>query len=314
MWYVAMCSDSTRPDILVGERCAWGGDGVAAVQNHVDVNTVHYKDARRMDETPTSSVHCIVTSPPYFTVKDYARDGYQIKRHSARSASQIGDIASFDAYIDNLLTVWHECQRVLAPNGKLVINTPLMPMPKREYNTHHNRHIFDLNSEIQHSILRNTDLHLLDVYVWNRTNPSKRLMFGSYPHPRNFYAQNTIEFIAVYVKDGKPINGLPADVKERSRLSQQEWVEYTKQVWNIPIPGRGDSAFGKHPALMPEDIPHRCIRMFTFEGDTVLDPFAGSGTTLKVAKALGRNYVGYEVMKAYRPLIEQKLSEAERFE
>ena len=223
---------------------------MAAVQNHVDVKTVHYKDARRMDETPTSSVHCIVTSPPYFTVKDYARAGYQIKRHSARSAFQIGDVASFDAYIDNLLTVWHECQRVLAPNGKLVINTPLMPMPKREYNTHHNRHIFDLNSEIQHSMLRNTDLHLLDVYVWNRTNPSKRLMFGSYPHPRNFYAQNTIEFIAVYVKDGKPINGLPADVKEWSRLSQQEWVEYTKQVWNIPIPGRGDSALGKHPPMV----------------------------------------------------------------
>lgn len=97
---------------------------------------------------------------------------------------------------------------------------------------------------------------------------------------------------------------------ERSMLSQQEWVEYTKQICDIPIPGRGDSAYGKHPALMPEEIPRRCIRMFTFEGDTVLDPFAGSGTTLKVARSLGRNYVGYEIMEAYRPLIERKLSEA----
>lgn len=274
-------------------------------------NAVHYKDSRRMDEVQANSVHCIVTSPPYFSIKDYALDGHQKRRHSDPNGSQIGDIADFDTYIDSLLNVWRECWRVLTPNGKLAINTPLMPMLKRVYDTHHNRHIFDLNSEIQHSILRNTKLHLLDMYVWNRTNPTKRLMFGSYPYPRNFYAQNTIEFITVYVKDGKPANGLPAKIKERSRLSQQEWVDFTKQVWNIPVPGKGDSAFGTHPALMPEEIPRRCIRMFTFEGETVLDPFAGSGTTLKVAKSLGRNYIGYEIVEAYRPCIERKLAEAE---
>lgn len=284
---------------------------MATVQKQAEINTVHYQDARRMDRVPPNSVHCIVTSPPYFSVKDYALDGYQRRRHSARNKCQLGDIADFDAYIGGLLEVWRECQRVLTPNGKLIINTPLMPMLKRDYNTHHNRHIFDLNSEIQHSILRNTDLRLLDVYIWNRINSSKRLMFGSYPYPPNFYAQNTIEFIAVYVKDGKPVNGLPKVVKERSRLSQQEWVQFTKQVWDIPAPNRGDSAFGLHPALMPEEIPYRCIRLFTFEGDVVLDPFAGSGTTLKVAKMLGRNYIGYEVMKSYRPCIERKLAEAE---
>ena len=275
------------------------------------INKVYYKDSCKMAEVPQDSVHCIITSPPYFSIKDYALDGRQRSRHSASNAAQIGDIADFNAYLDRLLKVWHECQRVLTPNGKLVINTPLMPMLKRDYNTHHNRHIFDLNAEIQHSILRNTDLHLLDIYVWNRTNSSKKLMFGSYPYPRNFYAQNTIEFIAVYVKDGKPINGLPARTKKRSKLSQKEWVEFTKQVWDIPIPNKSDSAFGKHPALMPEEIPNRCIRMFTFEGDIVLDPFAGSGTTLKVAKQLGRNYIGYEIMKAYRPCIRRKLAEAD---
>lgn len=275
------------------------------------LNMVHYDDSSRMSEVPSDSVHCIVTSPPYFSIKDYALDGHQRNRHSTNNTSQIGDIADFDTYIDSLLKVWYECQRVLTPNGKLIINTPLVPMLKRDYDTHHNRHIFDLNSEIQHSILRKTDLYLLDTYVWNRTNSSKKLMFGSYPYPRNFYAQNTIEFIAVYVKDGKPINGLPAKIKERSRLSQQEWVKFTKQVWSMPIPNKSDSAFGVHPAIMPEEIPYRCIRMFTFEGDTVLDPFAGSGTTLKVAKQLGRNYIGYEVMEAYRPCIEQKLAEVD---
>ena len=274
------------------------------------VDRVFYGDSCRMAEVPDNAVHCIVTSPPYFSIKDYSLDGHQKTSHSKRSGSQIGDVAHFGLYLDRLLSVWLECQRVLAPNGKLAINAPLMPMPKRDHDTHFNRHIFDLNAEIQHTILKGTALYLLDTYIWNRTNPTKGLMFGSYPYPRNLYSQNTAEFVTVYVKDGKSTGGIPKDRKGRSRLSQKEWTEYTRQVWDIPIPGRGDSAFGLHPAIMPEEIPDRCIRMFTFEGDTVLDPFAGSGTTLKVAKRLGRHYVGYEIMEAYRPCIERKLSEA----
>lgn len=132
-------------------------------------------------------------------------------------------------------------------------------------------------------------------------------MFGSYPYPRNFYAQNTSEFITVYVKDGKPDNNVPEEIKEKSKLSEKEWVEYTKQIWNIPIPGKDDIAFGKHSAIMPEEIARRCIKLFTFVGDIVLDPFAGSGTTLKVAKELERNFVGYEIMETYKPIIEKKL-------
>lgn len=98
-----------------------------------------------------------------------------------------------------------------------------MPMFKRDLNTHYNRHIFDLQSDIQHSILESTSLFLLDLYIWNRTNTTKKLMFGSYPYPRNFYAQNTSEFITIYVKDGKPQN-TPQELKEQSKLSQKEWV------------------------------------------------------------------------------------------
>ena len=143
-------------------------------------------------------------------------------------------------------------------------------------------------------------MFLYDTYIWNRTNPSKSLIFGSYPYPRNFYAQNTIEFITVYVKDGKPLNEVSPEIKDKSKLTQKEWVEFTKQIWNIPIPGKGDMAFGDHPAIMPEEIVNRCVRLFTFIEDIVLDPFAGSGTTLKVAKQLGRNYVGYEIMEGYK--------------
>ena len=185
-----------------------------------------------------------------------------------------------------------------------------MPMKKKDYNTHYNRHIFDLNADIQHSILyqKNTKMFLYDVYIWNRVNSTKKLMFGSYPYPRNFYAQNTSEFITIYVKDGKPENNIPKEIKEKSKLTEKEWVEYTKQIWDIPVPNKSDLAFGKHSAIMPEEIPRRLIRMFTFVGDIVLDPFAGSGTTLKVAKELGRNFVGYEIMKSYKKIIDAKLS------
>lgn len=271
------------------------------------VNKVFFKDARKMSEIPDNSIHLIVTSPPYFNIKDYSKDGYQKNQISDKKKEQIGDIQDYKKYIDELLLVWKECERVLKPNGKLVINVPLMPMLKKDFNTHYNRHIFDINADIEHSILNNTNLFLYDIYIWNRTNPSKSLMFGSYPYPRNFYAQNTSEFITVYVKDGKPDNNVPEEIKEKSKLSEKEWVEYTKQIWNIPIPGKDDIAFGKHSAIMPEEIVRRCIKLFTFVGDIVLDPFAGSGTTLKVAKELERNFVGYEIMETYKPIIEKKL-------
>ena len=273
-------------------------------------NKVYYKDSRSMKEVPDNSVHCIITSPPYFSIKDYSKDGYQRKSQSDKQSSQIGDIKNFNAYISELLKVWKESYRVLTPNGKLIINTPLMPMLKQDLNTHFNRHIFDINSEIQQSILGNTEFYLFDVYIWNRTNSAKKLMFGSYPYPRNFYAQNTMEFITIYVKDGKSMNDIAKTKKHNSKLTQKEWIEYTKQIWDISIPNKKDSAYGKHPAIMPEEIPHRCIKMFTFEGDTVLDPFAGSGTTLKIAKKMKRNYIGYEIMKIYKSCIVKKLNES----
>jgi len=273
------------------------------------LNKVFYKDSRKMSELPNNSVHLVVTSPPYFNIKDYSLDGYQKNKKGEKVRGQIGDIQNYKRYIDEMLKVWKECERVLKPNGKLVINTPLMPMLKKNFNTHYNRHIFDINSDIEHSILNNTKLFLLDVYIWNRTNPSKRLMFGSYPYPRNFYAQNTIEFITVYVKDGPSENNLPKEIKEQSKLTEKEWIEFTKQIWNIPIPNKNDLAFGEHSAIMPEEIVRRCVRLYAYVGDVVLDPFAGSGTTLKVAKELKRNYVGYEISRSYEKVINLKLQE-----
>lgn len=277
----------------------------------MDINRVYYKSSSTMREVEDGSVDLIITSPPYFNIKDYTKDGRQQAVHSAHKRSDLGAFKSFDKYISGLLKVFKECERVLKPNGKLCINVPLLPMIKKNYSTHYNRDIFDIQSALQQAILKKTGLYLLDLYIWNRTNSSKKLMFGSYPYPRNFYAQNTTEFITVFVKDGKP-QPIPADIKQKSMLTQDEWVEYTKQIWNITIPGKGDIAFGKHSAIMPEEIPYRLIKLFSCVDDIVLDPFAGSGTTLKIAKSLGRNFIGYELYKNYQTLIEQKLDSVKR--
>jgi len=287
--------------------------GTKLLDDKVYINRVFYKSSKQMTEIPNESVHLIITSPPYFNIKDYSKDGYQDKSIGVSHEDQIGDINNYRQYIQELLIVWKECERVLKPNGKLAINVPLLPMQKKHLSTHHNRHIFDINSDIEHSIINETKLYLMDMYIWNRTNPAKRLMFGSYPFPRNFYAQNTIEFITVYVKDGKPPDGIPMEMKLRSKLSEKEWTDYTKQVWNIPIPGKNDLGYGKHAAIMPEEIVRRSIKLFTFEGDVVLDPFAGSGTTFKVAKELNRNYVGYEISDGYKEVIEAKLASTKMY-
>lgn len=270
------------------------------------MNTVFYKSSTNMNELTDNSVRLIITSPPYFNIKDYSKDGYQKITHSNSIKDDLGNLNNYNDYINKLLDVWKECERVLMPNGKLCINVPLMPMLKKEMNTHYNRHIFDLQSDIQNNILKNTNLFLMDLYIWNRTNASKKLMFGSYPYPNNFYAQNTSEFIAIFVKDGKPIQP-NKEIKEQSKLTKEEWTNFTKQIWNIPIPNKSDIAFGKHSAIMPSEIPYRLIKLYSFVDDIVLDPFAGSGTTLREAKKLNRQYVGYELYENYKDTIDAKL-------
>ncbi|WP_187887376.1 DNA methyltransferase [Helicobacter pylori] len=230
----------------------------------MNINKVFYHSSTNMYEVPDNSVDLIITSPPYFNIKDYAKNGTQDLQHSAQHVEDLGALEKYEDYLLGLLKVWLECYRALKPNGKLCINVPLMPMLKKVLNTHYNRHIFDLHADIQHSILHDLNntlenkpkMFLLDVYIWKRANPTKRLMFGSYPYPRNFYAQNTIEFIGVFVKDGKPKQPTE-EQKEQSQLTQEEWVEFTKQIWEIPIPNKNDIAFGKHAALSNLLYEHR---------------------------------------------------------
>jgi DNA modification methylase len=275
----------------------------------MDVNMLYFKDARRMAEVDDESVALVVTSPPYWNIKDYSLDGNQQQKRHIRVGGQIGDVEGFEDYLEALTEVWRECERVLKPNGKLCVNAPIMPIPKKVRRVGYTRYIVNIYSGIEREILTRTRLHLMDVYIWERANPTKKLMFGSYPHPSNFYAQNTSEFIGVFVKDGEP-EKRSLEIKEASKLTEEEWVEYTKQIWRIPIPNRGEPGYADHPALMPVELASRLVRLYSFVGDVVLDPFMGSGTTARAAQDLGRDFIGYEINRGYKNVIECRLDQS----
>ena len=247
--------------------------------------------AEVMASFPAESVHLVVTSPPYWNLVDYG------------VAGQIGQ-STYEDYLSELLKVWREAHRVLVPNGKLCINTPIVPVPKKVLNDTHTRHLKNLNNDIEATILNDKRIAFqrFSLYIWLKQTSVK--MFGSYPYPPNIYEDNTVEFINVLVKPGKP-RKLSKAIKEASRLSQELWLNLTMQVW--PMYPEDVSRTGAHPAPFPVALPQRLILMYTFAavpsegfaGDIVLDPFNGSGSTCVAAKSCGRRYVGIDINDAY---------------
>jgi DNA modification methylase len=231
-----------------------------------------------------------VTSPPYWDVVDYDIEG------------QIGP-GSYETYLADLLTVWQEAARVLIPNGKLAIVSPIMPIPKAQMDEQHTRHLKNIGADIEHSILAGEkSLQRFGFFVWQKQTTKK--MFGSYPYPPNIYEDNTIEAINVFVKDGPP-PAIPGYAKEVSKLEQTEWRNLTMQVW--PMYPADVKRTGGHPAPFPVVLPQRLIRMYTFAsapeadfaGDVVLDMFNGAGASTLAAKATGRNYIGVELKSEF---------------
>jgi DNA modification methylase len=245
---------------------------------------------------PPGSIDLIITSPPYWTAVEYD-GGKQAWR-------------SYGDYLADLQTVWTQCARVLRPNGKLCINAPIMPIPKAAIRQH-TRHLKNIASDIEHTLLTETDLERYALFVWQKQ--TSKMMFGSYPYPGNLIENNTIEFINVYVKPGKPPK-YAREVKEANRLSRAEWLDLTQQVWFMYPEDvkRG----GSHPAPFPQKLPGRLMRLYSFgaaadfPGDIVLDPFAGTGTTCAVAKSMGRRFVGIDISERYIATAQQKVRDA----
>lgn len=270
-------------------------DPASAVESAVGRIIVGHA-AQVLSQFSDGCIDLIVTSPPYWTAVEY--EGPK------------NPWASYDAYLADMMTVWTQCSRVLRPNGKLCINTPIMPIPKAVIEQH-TRHLKNIAFDFESLILRDTDMLRYSLFVWQKQ--TSKLMFGSYPFPGNILENNTIEFINVYVKPGKPPK-FDTPVKEANRLAQEEWVDLAQQIWFMypeDVKREGD-----HPAPFPEKLPNRLMRMYTFgaaegfPGELVLDPFCGTGTACAVAKRMGRRYIGIDISPGYAEMAEERVAAA----
>uniref|UniRef100_A0A7C3V4N4 Methyltransferase n=1 Tax=Desulfobacca acetoxidans TaxID=60893 RepID=A0A7C3V4N4_9BACT len=246
-------------------------------------------DSREMGEVATGSVDLVVTSPPYWHLKDYGIPG------------QIGYGQSLHDYLCDLYRVWRECFRVLRPGGRLCVNVGDQFARASIYGRYK---IIPLHAEI---IGQGEELGLdfMGAVIWQKkttlNTTGGAVIMGSYPYPPNGLVEIDYEFILIFKKPGAP-KKVKKEVKEASKLTKAEWKEYFSGHWNF-----GGARQLGHEAMFPEQLPRRLIRMFTLVGDTVLDPFLGSGTTVKAALELGRNAVGYEINEDFIDLIREKV-------
>jgi DNA modification methylase len=242
--------------------------------------------AEVMATWPSRSIDCMITSPPYWNAVKY--DGVAVPWRS------------YTEYLADLQTVWVECARVLRPAGKLCINAPLLPI-EQKLMKQDSRILKDIAGDIGRGILAGTDLRLYDQFVWQKQTSER--MLGVYPFPGHNYANNTVEFITVFVKPGK--NRVAPAVKAANRMPDKLHRNLTQQVWfMMPTKINRDRA-KDHPAPFPEALPARLIRLFTFgttdgfAGEIVLDPFCGTGTTCAAAKRMGRRWIGIDRVAKY---------------
>jgi site-specific DNA-methyltransferase (adenine-specific) len=236
---------------------------------------VYYKSSEHMAEVPDGSVQLIVTSPPYNVGKEY---------------NAYNDTVEFKEYKEFLYRVWTECKRKLCTGGRIAVNvagtfrSPYIPMETVVTNQ-----------------LNELGLLMRGVIYWNKgSSVGVSTAWGSWRQP-NAILRDVGEFIVVFCKDEyKLSNG-----NRVSTITADQFTEYTKSMWDFQA---ADSRREGHPAPFPEELPKRLIQLYTYLGDTVLDPFVGTGTTCKVAKAWGRKSIGYEVDETYKPLIERKIT------
>ena len=260
----------------------------AAKNSWFGKNIIYNKSSENMSEINNESIRLIITSPPYYNAKDYG-----IK-------NQIGlKSKTYEEYIESMVCIWKECFRILKPNGKLCINSPILPIDKKTLNTHHNRDFLNINNDIENSIFKNTNFFRYGLYIWDKGS-TDQLMMGSYPYPPNFYQLNTIEFINIYVKDGEP-EKIKKEIKEESKLDKDTWRRYIDSIWKVPPEKKRN-----HPAPFPIEIPFRLIKLYSFVNDIIVDPFIGSGSTALAAEQANRQYIGYEINKEFINLIESR--------
>lgn len=246
-------------------------------------------DARRMTEIAAESVHLVITSPPYWQLKDYGDE------------KQIGFHDTYESYINNLNLVWKESSRVLHKGCRLCINIGDQFARSVYYGRYK---VIPIRTEIT-KFCETIGMDYMGAIIWQKVTTTNTTggasIMGSFPYPRNGILKIDYEFILIFKKLGDPPK-VTKEMKELSKLTTDEWNTYFAGHWNF-----AGERQDKHLAMFPEELPRRLIRMFSFVGDTVLDPFLGSGTTSLAAKNLGRNSIGYEINPSFAPIIKNKL-------
>lgn len=255
--------------------------------------TIIIGDSRRMEEVKDESVHLVITSPPYWQLKDYG------------NGNQIGFNDSYEDYINNLNLVWSECYRVLHKGCRLCVNIGDQFARSVYYGRYK---IIPIREEII-KFCETIGFDYMGAIIWQKVTTCNTTggatIMGSFPYPRNGIIKLDYEFILIFKKLGDPPN-VSREIKEKSKLTTEEWNEYFSGHWYFP----GERQ-DKHLAMFPEELPKRLIKMFSFADDTVLDPFLGSGTTCLAAKNLDRKSIGYEINKDFLPTIKAKLKTAD---
>jgi len=247
-------------------------------------------DSRRMPELNNEGIDLIITSPPYWQIKNYG------------VIEQIGYGQDLHSYLKDIYSVWGECFRTLRKGGRFCLNIGDQFARSVIYGRYK---VIPLHSEFI-SQCEKIGFDFMGSIIWQKKTTMNTTggatVMGSFPYPPNGIVEIDYEFIHIFKKPGES-KKVSSEVKGASILSKEEWKEYFLGHWYF-----GGAKQVEHEAMFPEELPKRLIKMFSFVGDTVLDPFLGSGTTIKVALNLKRNGIGYEINKKFLSLIKGKIN------
>jgi modification methylase len=262
--------------------------------HHVDGYDVSVGDARLLADIGTESVHLIVTSPPYWTLKRYGD-----------TPGQLGNIADYRVFLRELDRVWRECLRVLVPGGRLVCIVGDILLARRRNGGRHR--VLPLHADIAVSC-NDLGFDYLTPILWQKIANAKHEVengsaFLGKPYEPNGIVKAEIEYLLMLRKPGAHRRPTP-EQRERSRLTPEEHRRWFRPVWTdiSGVPSR------EHPAPFPLELASRLVRMFSFWGDTVLDPLMGSGTSMLATVLAGRRAVGRELEPAYVELTRTRLA------
>jgi DNA modification methylase len=260
-------------------------------QSEITTHRLYQGDARDLSFIKNESVHLAVTSPPYWTLKRYNEN-----------PDQLGHVADYETFLNELAKVWKEMYRILVPGGRLVCIVGDVCLSRRQYGRHL---VMPLHSDIA-VLCRKIGFDNLNPIIWHKiANANYEINNGSKflgkPYEPNAIIKNDIEFILMQRKPG---GYRQPTVRQRqlSTISKEEYAKWFQQFWNM-----SGASTREHPAPFPLELAYRLVRMFSFSGDTVIDPFCGTGTTMVAAMRAGRNSIGIEIDPEYCQMAEKRL-------